>query len=116
MRRLVLAALLLVSLPSFAATMYVTEFLGPPSVTVYYQAAPMPAVAQSTVAIAGASAQSAAFSSTTKLVRVHCDVICNITVGGTNPVATTSTLRLAAGQTEYFAVSPGDKVAVIAGT
>lgn len=114
MRFLLALTLLAVSGVSHAATLYLTEFKDLPPVT--YQAAPMPANASQTVAIAGASAQSAAFQWNTILVRVHCDIICNVVVGGTNPTATTSSMRMAAGQTEYFMVKGSDKLAVIAGT
>jgi hypothetical protein len=96
-----------------AATLFVTEFAGPPSVSVYYQAANAPALVEQTVAIGGASVQSAVFGSSTKLVRVHADVACSVVVGGTNPTATATSMRLAAGQTEYFVVIPGQRLAVI---
>jgi len=50
-------------------------------------------------------------------VRVHTDVICSIKFG-TSPTATTSTARMVAGQTEYFAVPQGAsyKVAAISNT
>lgn len=75
-----------------------------------------PLIEQTPVAIGGASAQSAAFGDQTNLIRLHADAICSVKVGGTNPTATASTMRLAADQTEYFAVKPGDKVAVISNT
>lgn len=116
MKSLLFVAALLLCGPSFAATLYVTEFAAAPPVSVYYQAARAPALANQTVAVGGGSLQSAAFGVTTGLVRVHCDIICNVNVGGTNPTATVTSMRLAAGQTEYFVVQAGDKVAVIAGT
>lgn len=116
MRFIAAVALSLFALPALAATLYVTEFTGAPPGSVYYQAAKAPAVANQTVAVGGGSLQSAAFGATTGLVRIHCDIICNVNIGSTNPTATTSSMRLAAGQTEYFVVLPGDKVAVIAGT
>ena len=70
---------------------------------------------QQTVAIGGSSAQSSAFNVTTNLIRVHVDAICSINIGS-NPTATTTTARLAANQTEYFTVNPGDKLAVITNT
>lgn len=77
------------------------------------QAAMQPAVTdQAPVAIAAGSAQSAAFNALTNLVRVHTDAICSIAIG-VNPVATAATARMAAGQTEYFGVVPGQKLAVI---
>ena len=71
-------------------------------------------LAEQTVAIGGASTQSAAFNARTQVVRIHTDSICSIKFG-TNPTATTTTARMIAGQTEYFAVpmGAGYKVAVI---
>lgn len=67
------------------------------------------------VAITGTSTQSAAISDRAKLARLHCDVACRIAIG-TNPTASATTQRMSAGQTEYFGVAPGDKVAVISTT
>lgn len=104
---------LLGALSASASTLFVTEFKGPPTVSVYYQAVNTPALANQTVAIAGSSAQSAAFNNETRIIRIATDIACNVVVGGTNPTATTSSMRLATGQTEYFVVRPGDKLAVI---
>lgn len=68
---------------------------------------------QTPVAIGGASLQSAPFSVGSRYVRVHTDVICSIAFGA-NPTATTSNMRMAANQTEYFMINPRDRVAVIA--
>jgi hypothetical protein len=75
----------------------------------------MPPLAEQNVAIAAASAQSAAFNAATKLIRVHTDVVCSIQIGAA-PVATANTMRLAANSTEYFQVAAGDKIAVITNT
>lgn len=101
------------------ATLYIAEIVdvalsrhgSPPEL------AQVPPVAEQTVAIGGSSTQSSAFGSTTRVVRVHVDSICSIAFG-TNPTATTSTMRMAAGQTEYFAVPVGQsyKIAVIQNT
>jgi len=72
-------------------------------------------VAEQTVAITGASLQSAAFNAKTRLVRVHADAVCSIAFGA-NPTATTARKRLAQNQTEYFRVAPGHRVAVITNT
>lgn len=74
-----------------------------------------PAVATQTVAIGGSSTQSSAFNALTRFVRIHTDAICSIAFGA-NPTATTSTARMAANQTEFFGVVPGQKVAVITNT
>lgn len=107
------------------ATLYITEFqalgqaglptngYGPNGPT---QAAQQPPVVDQTpVAITGASAQSAAFNAATTLVRIHTDSICSVLFGA-NPTALTTSARMVAGQTEYFGVLPGMKVAVIANT
>lgn len=111
------------------ATLYITEFqaigyAGGPTWAAGTngptQAAQQPAVANQTVAIGGASVASAAFNAATTLVRLHTDSICSIafTLPGstTDPVATATSARMAANQTEYFGVVPGTKVAVITNT
>lgn len=72
---------------------------------------------QTPLAIGGASAQSAAFGTGTHVIGVQAEGICAIEVGGTAPVAVAGTSkRMVAGQTEYFGVQPGDKLAVITDT
>lgn len=78
------------------------------------QVAVQPPVAVQTVTYT-TTAQSSAFSSKTKFVRIHTNSICSY-LFGSNPTATTSKSRMAADQTEYFAVQPTDKVAFIANT
>lgn len=79
-----------------------------------------PKVAQNNVAIGSSTAQSAAFAATTGVIRVETDAICCVEVGGTNPTAVvvgaTGSSRMVAGQTEYYYVKAGDKIAVIAST
>jgi hypothetical protein len=100
------------------ATLYVAEFnrlgldrRGNEEVPI----AQNPPVAEQTVAMSGTSAQSNAFSGKTTVIRVHTDAVCSILIG-TNPTATAAKMRLAADQTEYFGVLPGDKIAVITNT
>lgn len=71
-----------------------------------------PNIANQQVSISASSAQSAAFSSVTRFVRVHTDVTCRIAFGD-NPIASATTKRMAANSTEYFGVYPGHKIAVI---
>lgn len=71
-----------------------------------------PSLAEQTVAIGGASAQSAAFNAKTRFVRIHTDAICSLKFGS-NPTATATTPRMPANGTEFFGVTPGHKVAVI---
>ena len=46
------------------------------------------------------------------MVRIATDATCSI-LFGPSPIANTGAKRLAANQTEYFAVNAGDKVSVI---
>lgn len=70
--------------------------------------------------IGAGSVASSAFGNNTKFVRLHTDATCRISFStanpGTNPVAATTTQRMAANSTEYFGVLPGWKVAVITST
>jgi hypothetical protein len=78
----------------------------------------MPPITEQTLAI-GASVASAPFNALTRFVRLACDSVCSIawsSAANPTPNATTSNMRLAANQTEYFGVSPGMKLAVIANT
>lgn len=111
MRKLLAVAFLLFALPALADTLYVTEF--PVNQTVTYQAVKTPPTASQKITITGTSAQSAAFNAATTIIRVHADAACSVQIGGTNPTATTTSARFAAGQTEYFLVVAGDKLAVI---
>jgi hypothetical protein len=74
-----------------------------------------PAKAFQQVAIGGASAQSNPFSDATRFVRVHVDAPCRLQFGS-NPVAAATTMRMAGGATEFFEVTPGQRVAVITST
>lgn len=103
------------------ATLYIREYVGTGMVgnaTGQGQAflstpAPVePGLADQTVAISAGSTASSAFNAKTNLVRLHTDAICSIAFGAT-PTASATTARMAANQTEYFIVLPGQKVAVI---
>lgn len=98
------------------AALYLSEYaaLAHPVGRGAFQAPQEPAtVDQTAIGISGSSTQSAAFSSTTVLVRVEVDSTCSIQFGA-NPTASTAFKRLQAGQTEYFGVVGGQKLAVIA--
>ena len=90
------------------SSLYIAEFVDGAGAL---QAAQMPPISEQKVTISGTSAQSAAFGC--KVIRVHTDVACHVAFGA-NPTATTSNMRLQADTTEYFGVTPGNKVAVIA--
>lgn len=100
------------------AVLYISEYATAGAVGLggnVIQAAQEPPIAEQTVAISGSSAQSSAFQNNTTFIRVHTDAICSVLVGS-NPTATATKKRLAANQTEYFAVVPGFKIAVISNT
>lgn len=82
-------------------------------------------VASQSIAIGATSAPSAAFNAKTNLIRVHAEALCAVEIGGSLvggltagavPVAVAPNGRMVVGQTEYFIVSPGDKLAVITST
>jgi hypothetical protein len=96
------------------ATLYITEYADSGHTHAPVAVAQEPRIVSQTVTIAAGSAQSSAFNSTTRLVRLHTDAICSVEFG-TNPTSTAAKSRMAANQTEYFAVPQGQayKVAVI---
>lgn len=99
------------------ATLYITEFQymeNANDIGGVPQIAKLPGVASQTVAISGSSAQSSAFNVLTRFVRVTTDIACHVAVGA-NPTATTSLMRMGPDSVEYFGVTPGHKLAVIAG-
>jgi|SRR6516164_6362715 len=102
------------------AKLYVTEYPDLPGA--YSTWAPQlvrepPLVDQTPVAIGGSAVSSAAFSSLTKIVRLHADAICSIAIGpAATATATANTQRMAANQTEYKMVIPGYVVSVITNT
>ena len=98
------------------AVVYITEHEKPQlSFGNLMPMATMPPLAQQVVSITAGSIQSSAFGSTTYMVGVHTDAICSVEFGS-NPTATATKRRLAAGTTEYFQVTPGHKIAVITNT
>jgi hypothetical protein len=105
------------------STLYVAEFASlnnDATAGSGFLAGKMPPLAEQALAIGGTSTPSAPFSQGTRLIRISSDAICSITVGksdGTTPLATTGNLRMAANAPpEYFAVTPGARLAVIANT
>lgn len=72
-----------------------------------------PAVAnQAPVDFTGVAAPSAAFGGNTTVVRVWSDTKCCVRFGA-SPTATVADMPLAANTTEYFGVTPGQKVSAI---
>lgn len=100
------------------AKVYITEFVsvgGTGNFPVQGALADGQYTEQTPITTSGSSQQSAAFQTNTKFVRIHTDGIMSIAFG-VNPTATVNTMRLAANQTEYFSVIPGQKLAVITNT
>ena len=97
-----------------AATLYISEFVNGVSTvgTTLPPVPPQPSVANQTVALSGASAQSAAFNSKTRVVSLICDEGCSVSFGD-NPTATTTNYLLQQGVPVSFGVIQGQKVAVI---
>lgn len=62
------------------------------------------------------SQQSQPFNDRTKLIRVHADVACRVAFGDNPSASSTASMRLGAGSTEYFGVTPGQRLAVISST
>jgi len=79
-----------------------------------------PTVADQVVAYGGVSAVSAPFNPATRVIRIHTTGISAVKIGGRTPVAIAGlvggTARMPANATEFYAVQPGDAVAVIAST
>lgn len=78
------------------------------------------AVPNQQVAITAGTLQSAAFAESTRFVRVHADAPARIAFGA-NPTAAPTSMRIAAGATEYFGVKKDStgvtmKIAVITTT
>lgn len=97
------------------SNLYISEYAGLVSgVPGGVQAAQEPSIATQKVSFTTAT-QSSAFNTATRFIRVHSDAVCSISFG-TNPTATTSHLRLVAGQTEYFGVVGGHKVSAVDNT
>lgn len=99
-----------------AGTFYVTEYAtaGHMAGSTVPVAVGRP-ITNNNITIGAGSVQSNAFNTNTRLIRVHNDATQPVFVKiGLNPTAVTATDgRMAANQTEYYQVNPGDKIAVI---
>lgn len=93
------------------AVLFITEYANPYTPGILTE----PGLASQTVAIGGSTTQSSAFTSSTNFIRLSTDAICSVAFGS-NPTATATTSRMAAGTERIVQVSPGHKVAVITNT
>jgi hypothetical protein len=102
------------------AVLYITEYTAQGSDLNAHEmpVAQLPVNAQQTVAVSASSASSVVFQNNTGLVRLHTDTVLSMIVAaatsGTTLVATTTNARMAANQTEYFAVPRGSAYLVAA--
>lgn len=71
-----------------------------------------PAVAEQEISIGGSSTPSQPFSPRTNFIMVHAAAVCALAFGD-NPSATATRHRLGAGETRFYGVSPGQRLAVI---
>lgn len=94
------------------ATLYVTEYQ---SIATPSQIPQEPAVNTQTASI-GASAASVTLSANTHTVRLHTDAICSVLITNGGTAATAASPRMAANQTEYRGVTPGQIISVITNT
>jgi len=75
-----------------------------------------PCLAEQVITTGATTTLGTQFNAKTKFVRVHAATIVSIAFGSSSVAATTSTKRMAAGATEYFAVEPGSYIAAIDNT
>jgi hypothetical protein len=100
----------LIATQAEASNCYVREYQGLGGAQI--PIAQEPGTDQAPMAISGSAASSAAFATTTHLVRLTCGANASF-VFGTSPTATTSNSPIGALLPEYFGVSPGEFVSVI---
>jgi len=96
------------------ATLYITEFQymeNANDIGGVPQIARLPGTTQ-VVTFTTSSVQSNAFAETTRFVRIISDAPAAIAYGS-NPTATTSSMKISANVAEYFGVTRGQKLAVI---
>ncbi len=103
------------------ATLYITEFsgLGQFNSQIFQNAPACPPLADQKLTITTTSTASTTFSANTHLIQVETDAICSLAFSTTTDStvsATTSAMRLAAGETRLYGVNPGFSVAVVTNT
>lgn len=98
------------------AILHVTEFAGQArnEANSEYPAARTPPLADQKVSYT-TSAQSSAFNASARMIRVYAPADVYVEFGS-NPTATTSSMLIASGTTEYFGVLPGGKLAAYDGS
>ena len=99
------------------AALYISEYPDLPGAYATYtpQVVRDPPIVEQLPLLIGATATvSSAFNARTRIVRLHCDVVCSILIGPAGSTfATANNARMAANQTEYRMIVPGYVVSVI---
>lgn len=113
MRKLLFIALLAFSLPSWAATCKISEYrsLAQDSRGQDVPVALEPAVTTQTVTYT-TSAQSSAFNSATRFIRVVCDAKAHFVISTAGTNATANSPFVAADSPEYFGVQAGQALII----
>lgn len=96
---------------------YITEYaaLARDAFNFHISAGKEPAVAEQVMTISGASSQSAPFNAQTAFIMVHTTEVACLKFGE-NPTAVTTNHRVGAGETRFYGVNPGQRMAAIVGT
>lgn len=90
------------------------QYAGQSDNTVAFQAGLEPAVTHQNVTFTTTPAvQSVAFNTNTKLVRIISDADARVTFGANPTAVVTTDMLIVAGNAEYFAVAPGQKLSII---
>lgn len=103
-----------VAIPAHNTSVWVTEYVNVPIVSIYYTY-PYPktsALATYELIATATPANGAAFNIRTGLIRVAAAVAVHIAIGPSVVVTHADTI-MHAGSTEYFIVTPGDRVSII---
>ena len=101
------------------AFLYVSEFATPLGGVAGGGFLPTPTLADQVIPYGAQYAVSAPFNAATRVIRIQSNGICAVKVGSKTPVAVAGLgggARMTAGQTEFYAVNPGDALSVIATT
>lgn len=70
-------------------------------------------VASQALTLSAANAASSAMSASTRFVRLHAGEDCLVAIGPAADATSDATVRLSAGQFDYFGVNPGDVIAAV---
>jgi len=99
------------------AKLYITEYAeqGRDSNGAILPVGMEPAIAAQGVSIGASSTASSAFNGNTRFVLLHTDAICSVAFG-VSPTAVATANRMGAGESRFYGVLPGHKVAVITNT